>query len=312
MEPWNNDASALVIVNPVSGRGKADRQWPRIREELQAAKLRFEVAFTRERGQGVELARQGIKDGFGLIVAAGGDGSVHDVVNGMMSDPGPARPDACLGVIPCGTGNDLVRILGYPREPLAAARHLARSQHSRVIDLGEVTCTGHDGKRVRQIFVNDANLGLAAEVVERLERAGKVGCGTIPYLTMLVRAAIGHRSQQVALELDGSRREARMSLILVCNGQFTGGGMWVAPGAAPDDGRFDVVATDGLTALEILWHAPSIYRGTHLRLRQVSLHRAATLSVDSPQRFPVVADGEPIGECPAQFRVLPGALRVLV
>jgi diacylglycerol kinase family enzyme len=202
-------------------------------------------------------------------------------------------------------------MLRLPRETLAAARHLARSNQSRLIDIGEVVYVRGDRKEFR-FFANDANLGFAADVVQRLERTGKFSRGTVPYFVALLLTALRHRSQHVSLCIEDRSAEGKMTTVLVCNGQSTGGGMWVAPQASLDDGLFDVIAVRGLRPWEILWHAPKIYRGTHIAIRQVSVHRARTVSVTSPEPLSVVADGELIGESPATFRVLPLALRVRV
>ena len=295
----------------MSARGNAGKRWPRIREALKAERMTFDEAFTQRRGQGTELALTAVQEGYELIVAVGGDGAINEVVNGMMTDGRAINPDATLGIIPSGTGNDLARLLKLPRESCAAARHLVRSDQSRLIDVGEVTST-REGKPERRIFLNDADLGFAAKVVERIERRGKVGGGTIPYFTTLMLAALGNRNEEVAVEIDGRQLAGRMTTILVCNGQSTGGGMWVAPNAELDDGVFDVVLIEDLRPWEILWHAPKIYRGAHLRMRQVSVHRARTVSVTSPERLPIVADGELIGTAPASFRLLPAALRVRI
>jgi YegS/Rv2252/BmrU family lipid kinase len=233
---------------------------------------------------------------------------VNEVVNGLLT---AGNPEARLGIIPCGTGNDLARMLGLPRDTFAAAQHLARSRQTRLIDAAEVTCT-IDGRPQRRYFVNDANLGFAAEVVERLERTGKFSRGTAPYFTALLRTALRHRNYEITLQRDGHTSTQRLTTVLICNGQSTGGGMRVAPDAVLDDGALDLIVVGGLRPWEILWHAPKIYRGTHVSIRKVSVHRVQSLSVNSRASLSVVADGELIGQTPASFRVLPAALRVLV
>ena len=299
----------LFIVNPKSGRGKPGRLWPRIRDVFRARDWRFDVAFTEGRGHGKALAREAVRNGFELIVAVGGDGVVNEVVNGLMADGRAVNPQSTLGIIPCGSGNDLARMLGLPGETLAAARHLAQNKQSRLIDIGEVVFTSGGRKELR-FFVNDANLGFAADVVARLERTGKFSRGTVPYFVALLLTALRHRSQLIQLGFGDHSYDQKTTTVLVCNGQSTGGGMWVAPDASLDDGLLDVIVVGGLRPWEIIWHAPKIYRGTHIAMHQVSVHRARTVTVTSPQRLSVVADGELIGEAPATFRVLPLALRV--
>ena len=301
----------LFLVNPKSGRGKPARLWPQISEVFRAQNRSVEVAFTEHRGHGQTLARQALHDGFELIVAVGGDGLVSEVVNGMLAEGKDVNSRPVLGIIPCGSGNDLARMLGLPGETLAAARHLAQSHRSRLIDLGEVVCASGD-KTERRVFANDADLGLAAEVVERLERTGKFSRGTVPFFVALLLTALRHRSWPVQMCIEDRLYNEKMTTVLVCNGQSTGGGMRVAPAASLDDGLFDVIAVGGLRPWEIFWHAPKIYRGTHVAVRKVTVHRARTVSVTSPPGLPLVADGELIGTTPASFRVLPLALRVQV
>jgi YegS/Rv2252/BmrU family lipid kinase len=233
---------------------------------------------------------------------------INEVVNGLLT---AGNPEARLGIIPCGTGNDLARMLGLPRETFAAAEHLARSNQTRMIDAAEVTCATN-GQQQRRFFANDANLGFAAEVVERLERTGKFSRGTAPYFTALLRTALRHRNHEITLQWNGQTVTQPLTTVLICNGQTTGGGMRVAPDAVLDDGALDLIVVGGLRPWEILWHAPKIYRGAHIAIRKVSVHRAQSLSVSSRDPLSVVADGELIGQTPARFQVLPAALRVLV
>lgn len=299
------------IVNPKSGGGEPAKRWPHVREFFRGENWDFDVAFTENRGHGTALALAALKDGCDLLVTLGGDGLIHEVVNGMFREGKAVNPAASLAIIPCGTGNDLGRALHLPGETMAAARHLARSKESRLIDLGEAACV-RDGKREWRVFANDADLGFAAEVVERVTRTGKFSRGTAPYFVGILRTALQYRNQEMALEANGRAIRGKMTTVLICNGQSTGGGMRVAPDAILDDGLFDVVVAGDLRPWEIIWHAPKIYRGAHVRVRKVSVHRTRTVSVTSPQRLPVAADGELIGEGPVSFRVLPAALRVRV
>ena len=242
------------------------------------------------------------------VIAVGGDGLVSEVVNGLLA---AQNQKARLGIIPCGTGNDLARMLGLPRDIFAAAQHLTRSKQTRMIDAAEVTCT-INGQPQRRYFANDANLGFAAQVVERLERTGKFSRGTAPYFTALLLTALRHRNHEIKLQWDGQPSTQRLTTVLICNGQSTGGGMRVAPDAVLDDGALDLIVVGSLRPWEILWHAPKIYRGTHVRIPKVAVHRVQTVSADSDESLSVVADGELIGTTPAHFRILPTALRVLV
>lgn len=302
---------AFFIINPTSGRGKSAKRWPHIREIFRTAKWQFDFAFTQRRGEAREIARQAVRGNFETIVPIGGDGTIHEVVNGLFADGPAINPDATLGIVPGGTGNDLARALGLPGETLAAARHLATSQRTRRIDLGEATATSAGGPQ-RRLFTNDADIGFAATVVERLERSGKFSRGSAPYFVALLLSALRHRNHPVRLQIGDRTMESELTTVLICNGQSTGGGMLVAPNAIVDDGLFDVVSVGALSRPGIFRHAPKIYRGTHLKLRQVSVQRAKEVALSSATRLPIATDGEFMGVAPASFRVLPAALKVRV
>ncbi len=300
---------AAIIVNPQAGGGTLGKQWPKIAQVLRAEKLDFAAMQTTHRGQGTELARQALGYGCDLIIAAGGDGTVHEVVNGMINDGRPINPEAALGIISAGTGSDFTRSIGLPRDAITSARLLARSTAVRMIDMGEVE-TVADQQIKRGYFINVAGLGFASEVLERAERQGKRGGGTIPYLGALLMTIFQYRNKEVLLRVDGRTWEGVVNSVVICNGQFFGGGMRVGPQASLDDGQLDVLTVGVFTPFGFLWNTPRLYRGTHLRLKQVTLQRGRTVQVESPQRLSVQADGELIGECPATFRVLPGILRL--
>lgn len=302
---------AAIIVNPTAARGALGKRWPTITKVLKAENFKFEAFFTAYQRHGSELARQAVEAGFDLIVAAGGDGTMNDVVNGLIADGQAVNPAVSLGIISAGTGADFARTVGIPRDPAASARHLARSNSSRMIDVGEVEAR-LDAEVVRRYFVNVAGLGFAAEVVERTESGGKRGSGTIPYLTALATTIFKYRNKAVRLRVDDQSWQGTINSVVICNGQYFGGGMRVGPGARPDDGQFEVVTVGAFTPLSFLWNTIKLYRGTHLGLKQVSLRQGQRVRIESPQRLSIQADGELMGTCPATLRLLPGILRVRV
>jgi diacylglycerol kinase (ATP) len=309
---WKNldqRVKTLFIINPISGRGKPAQSWPQLREIFEEAGWDFTAVFTERRGHAIELASEAARNGVEQVFAVGGDGLVNEVVNGLMRSG--ANPIPVLGTIPCGTGNDLARMLELPRDALAAAHHIAPTTRLRTIDLGECI-TLSEGQEQRRYFANDANLGFAAKVVERLERTGKFSRGSAPYFTALLLSALRHENHEVTLQWDDQNVTLPITTLLVCNCETTGGGMRVAPKALVDDGALDAVVIGALQPWEILWHAPKIYRGTHVQLSQVITPRVKQISISAPQPLTVVTDGELIGTTPARIRVLPAALRVRV
>lgn len=301
-----------LIVNPMSSRGKMAQRWPQIERVLRLEQFHYEAAFTQGRGHAVELTQAALKAGFDLIVAVGGDGTLNEVVNGMLEASGKAaNPEAVLGVISTGTGSDFVRTAGIPRDAMEAARYLARATGILPLDIGEMTYDS-GGKQVSRYFANVAGMGFDAEVVERTEKNGKRGGGTLPYLSTLVSTISAYRNKDVELCIDDREIQGRMNSIVVCNGKYFGGGMRVGPNATLDDGFLDVILIGDMDTLEVIVNTRKIYNGTHLSLQKVSEYRARTVLVKPRQRMMIQADGELIGEGAATFRIHPAALKLRV
>lgn len=299
---------AKVIVNPVAGAYKTRRRWPHINQLLRQAGLSFDYQHTEYVGHAVELARAAASDGYRFLVAVGGDGTVNEVANGILSASGSEK--ASLGVVNTGTGSDFVRSLGLPRD-YARACCFMTSRRRRLIDVGVVQCQ-RDGQVLRRFFVNTAGVGFDAEVAETAEHLPKYFRGTIPYLLGLVRTLFGYKNKPVVLRVDGRRRTERILSVVVANGRYFGGGMRVAPQAELGDGMLDVLTIGDFGKLELLVAFPRVYKGTHITHRKVSMERASHVEVESSERLLVHVDGEVIGAGPASFWLKPSALSVVV
>ena len=298
-----------LIVNPEAANGAVGKNWPRIRDFLQAEGARFDAALTEKPGHATQLARQALDDGYRTIVAVGGDGTVNEVINGLVVE-GSVDPEATLGIIPWGTGADFTRMLGIPRDYMEACRHLLRSE-PQPVDLGRITCL-REGQEVERYFINAAGLGFDGEVAEIVNRFPKVLGGTITYLTCLLIGLVTYRNKNIELSFDGQPVRGRVNSVVVCNGRYFGGGMFIAPGAALDDGLFYVVILGNLNKLEVVVNLPRIYKGTHLTHPKVSHFSAKEIHIEAKERMFLQAEGELIGEAPATFQMIPRALRVLV
>ena len=296
----------VVIANPRRGRGRADAGLAGIERALRAAGLGYRIARTGGRGHATELARDALREGGRYLVAAGGDGTVHEVVNGMLDDDGrPVAADAVLGVLACGSGCDFVRSFGLPGGVTAAVRHLAGDAVRR-IDVGRLTCT----PGVTRYFANIAEAGLGGTVVART--AGLPGfLGGARYLCGFWLTLPGFRPATVRLEADGQAYQWRAHNVVVANGRFYGGGMQISPASEPDDGALDVLVMAGpkSDAFTIL---PRLYRGAHLPHRNIATLRAGRLRVDADPPFDIEADGEVLGATPATFEIIPGAIQLKI
>jgi diacylglycerol kinase (ATP) len=223
---------------------------------------------------------------------------VNEVVNG--------RRDLEVAVIPRGTGMDFVRSHGIPSE-FDDAVAVARDGRPREVDLGRVEF--REGQRW---FANVASVGMSGAVAQRANRMSKALGGKVTFFYALAREFLVWKNTEVTVRLDGAERRGRMHDVIVANGQYHGGAMWLAPEARTDDGQFDVVLIGDVTKLDFITTAPKLYRGTHLAHPKVELIRSAFVDVEAPVPLPIETDGEVAGTTPAHFEVVPGALRVRV
>jgi diacylglycerol kinase (ATP) len=300
----------LVIVNPVAAGGKTGKMWPTIEKELRSLGLAFDHRFTDAPGHATVLAREGVEKGYETIVAVGGDGTVNQVVNGIM--PPEARTAAAsLGVIITGRGSDLARTIGIPSHYREACSRVA-GERTTTIDLALVEFS-RGRERQQSYMVNVGGCGFDAEVAERANRAPNFMGGTVPYLSSLVTTLIAYRNKPVELTLDDQEPMSMVAnSVVVANCQYFGGGMRIAPDADPHDGVLDVVVIGDIDKVEFLFTVPKVYDGTHVTHPQVDTYRARRVEVRSPHRLPLQVEGEVIGEAPLTFRVVPSALRIKV
>jgi YegS/Rv2252/BmrU family lipid kinase len=291
----------LAIVNPIAGDGRALRFWNACRPVLQAQRIPVEEVVTQERRHAMALAAGA---GNRLLLAVGGDGTVHEVVQGALGATQARRPR--LAILQRGTGSDLSRSVPGPKTPAEVARWL-QADHFWTVDAGVVdTSTG------RHYFLNAADAGMGAAVVRRAEHGLRVLGGTVNFLAAAMVSLLRYRNQPVRLQLDGGPNEAlRVHTVAVANGRCFGGGMRIAPAARLDDGLLDVVVIADISRWLAIRSLPLLYRGTHGRLRQVRFFQARTLRIDADEPAGLEADGELVGETPAEFRVLPAALDLL-
>jgi diacylglycerol kinase (ATP) len=293
-----------VIINPAAGANSTTRKWPSIQSLLRSLGLAFEFQFTEGRGHGIELARKATEDGYANLVAVGGDGTVHEVTNGIMQTNEPLKTR--MGIICTGTGSDLARTLGISHDVAQACARLKNSRN-RLIDIGLVKYWSK-GKPAERYFVNGAGIGFDATVVEATERVPKF-MGDLSYLLALLRTFLTYHNKPVTFKFgDREPESAKLLSLVVANGQYFGGGMHIAPQAKTDDQCFDIVTLGNFGKIELIRNLSKVYKGTHVSHPKVRIEKETRLQVESKQKMLVQADGELLGEGPADFKLLPAAL----
>lgn len=287
-----------LIVNPSAGGGRAGRALPAVERALESHGLEIRSESTRDLAHARELARSATLAGE-TVVCLSGDGMV-----GAVADVLRDLPDAVLGVLPGGRGNDLARVLGIPLDPVTACATIAED-HTRKMDLGEV------GGRA---FVGIASVGFDSEA-NRIANESPSWLGNLVYLYGALRALATWRPVRFQIQLDGDRESHSFTgyTVGVCNSKTYGGGMRAAPDALLDDGLLDVLVLENVGKLRFLTRIlPRLFSGTHTQEPTVKSFRAREVSVSADRPFTMYADGDPIAELPVRVKALPGAVRVLV
>jgi len=264
---------------------------------------------TRHLDHARELARQAATAGE-TVVALSGDGMI-----GAIADVLRHVPDSLLGVLPGGRGNDLVRVLGIPADPIAACAVIAQGT-PQAMDLGEVA---------GQAFVGIASAGFDSDA-NRIANEAPSRLGNLVYAYGALRALLSWRPARFEIKLDPGSGAAGSSpggpsagwlsfrgyTVAAANSGVYGGGMRLAPAARLDDGLLDIVVIEQVSKLRFLANLPKVFRGTHVRLSTVKVFQAAEVAISADRPFTLYADGDPIAQLPARVRALPGAVRVLV
>ena len=313
-----------MIVNPQAGRGAIGRALPRIKEVVEAEELEYEIVETTTPGHAQELARAAVESGCTFVVAVGGDGTVHEVVNGLMGEEGPIAPDVVLGVVPSGSGSDFVKTFGLPTVPEEAARNLAGKNVWGALDIARVRFRGEDGSEKMRWFANIAEAGIGAHVVVSAAKMPR-RLGGRAYRLAALRAIIGYRPQAGHLDFNGrkgrgvrpdtplepGKHSGVFTMVVVANCQFYGGGLRVAPRAIPSDGMLDVLVGEG-TKRDALAALRKMPMGAHVPSKIFSEYLVDRVTLDGREPMLLEADGEPLGTTPAHFDLVKGAIRLKV
>jgi diacylglycerol kinase (ATP) len=300
-------ARSLVIANPAARGGAVGRGWEALAARVTAALGPVRFARTERPGHAAALAERAAREGLGAVLSLGGDGTHHEVVQGLMR---AGAHGTALGVIPAGTGGDLRRSL--PAASLDAALAALPTAAPRAIDVGHAAFVTDDGAATERWFINLASCGLSGHIDRRVNASAK-RFGAASFALATARALVGFAPPRVRVFADGELWcERSVDLVLAGNGRYAGGGMRLAPEAALDDGWLDAAVVAHASPLRSLRDGPRLYDGTLADSPRVLTRRVRALRVEVLAGVaPIDLDGESPGRAPLTWRVLPGALRLL-
>ena len=288
----NADRRFAILMNPTSAGGKPLRVLPALKQALSEAGADHRVVETRDMAHATHAARDASGRGE-VVVALGGDGLVGKLA-------GALRDSAPLGIVPAGRGNDFARALGIPEDVPGATRVLLDGVR-KALDLGEA-----NGKP----FACIASLGYDSDA-NRIANEAKVVRGNMVYAYAAIRSLLAWKPARFTVRLDGREHRFEGYTVAAANTGYYGGGMNMAPGADPSDGLLDVIFIENVSKARFIANLPKVFKGTHVELDSVEVHRAREVEISSDRPFDVYADGDPLTTLPATVRLVRGGLSIL-
>jgi YegS/Rv2252/BmrU family lipid kinase len=296
-----------IILNPHAGRGYAAAMSSVIRRNFEQLGVDFELVHTRYAGDAIALAQQAAEEGFERVVSVGGDGTTHEVINGLLAAANGSAGIA-LGCIPAGSGNDFAVMNGVPTQIDQACRLIAEGA-SRPIDLGKLTVDG----ALTRYFDNAVGIGFDGLVTMEARRHKRLR-GMALYLPVVLKTIfLTMRPPRVSITIDDHTFDLTVLMVVICNGPREGGGFLLAPQARFDDGLFDVLVAETLSKMGMLALVPRFLKGTHLSHERISLYQGKRVVVTSDDPLYFHVDGEMLADEAHRIEIemIPNCVRMI-
>ncbi len=301
----------LMIVNPNAGVKKGTKDWPKILRILRDEKVDFDFKLTANRGHATRLAAESIVKGCRNICVVGGDGTLNEVLNGVMVQPDVETSGVTLAMIPVGTGNDWCRMFDIPFDYLKAVRLLKRKQ-TFLQDAGKVTYY-HKDDQVNRYFMNVAGMGYDALVAKKTNMLKEKGLGgPLTYMYFVFASLFQYKFIEAVIEVDGKmafRGEIFSMNVGIC--KYNGGGMMQVPYAIPDDGLLDVTLIKKTSKWMVVRYARKLFDGSLVDLPMVATFKGENIRIRSTGKVFLETDGESLGHTPFTFEILPKSIRIV-
>lgn len=302
----------LAVVNPVSNNGKTKDNWPKYYNIFKSSGLKLEVRFTKYQLHAAEIAREAVENGYSYIMVVGGDGTVNEVVNGLINNDRLFSQEIKLIIFSQGTGSDLIRSLDLSSKPKKIV-DLIKERRIKSIDIIKADYYDQSGKKQRRYFINAADCGLGAEVAARVNRSAKLLDGSLSYFFAVFSALYKYNNKSVVIKADGKIiYEGLINTAVAANGKYFGGGIKVAPEADLESGKINFVLLKNFSKFGIAINLIKGYKGSHLSHPLVESLNAENISIDTEEVINLEVDGETIGRAPLNFSIIKEKLSVIV
>ena len=299
----------FVILNPVAGGRKGQKVWDYIRTYLEGRNEPFTVEKTNATMHATEIAKQAVLNGYRKLYIIGGDGTLNETVNGVLSQSEVPTAEITIGMCSIGTGNDFIKTVGIPKDYKKAIQLLDTGK-PRLLDTG-IAYYQEDGQRKSRYFINVAGMAFDAAITQYANR-NKKAIGKIQYMWSLVRNLFVYQSTHIKLDVDGTKMEDTGFCVNVGNCRYAGGGMMIVPQAIPDDGLFHVTFITDISKINVVRNIVPLFTGTFISHPAVHVLTGKNVKVNSEPLCYLEVEGETLGHSPFEFQIQPGSIKVLV
>lgn len=299
----------FLIVNPAAGGGKCKAIWPKVQQQLNALKISYEFACTTHAGHAESLAKEAIAKGHRHLASVGGDGTGHEVVNGILRNGSLPAEEVVYFQIPIGTGNDWPKTFGFPTDWKKSLTYL-QSEKTTLQDIAEVIYQDQSVTKSRYAY-NVVGLCFDAYIAKKIAEAPKGSSNKFKYLLLVLRCLHQFTAQKCTLRVNGLAITEPSYLINVGICKYSGGGMQLVPHAKPDDNILAVTHAKNMNKWDIVANLYRLYNGTIGRHPKVELMESTSLTVESEETIYVEADGEFLGSTPVQVTLAAEKLRIV-
>jgi YegS/Rv2252/BmrU family lipid kinase len=284
------------LLNPVSGKCRAGKLWPKIKNFFDERKIAYHLEKTTAPNQATQLAKKAVGSGFDTVVSIGGDGLTNEIANGMIGS------QATLGIIPCGEADDFPKMLGLSGKDWEGACKVIAGGPAKKMDVGMIN---------GRYFLNVVGIGIDGEIVEAKARAKKYMPGFLGYFLQSLLALLLYKPKKVNIRFNGKSVDATVLSLSIGNGKCCGGGFLFTPEAELDDGILDVCLVRFTNRLKMIWDLPKVPKAEHVKLPYVSMYKAKELTATSDMLMTCHIDGEVAKAHKFEIKIFPQKLKVL-
>lgn len=318
---WNREPDTIeekfllrtkFVVNPASASGRTGKRWHLIEEQLGDWGIdNFSVEYTENHLHATEITKRAIKEGYTLITAVGGDGTINEVLNGFVEEDGSLSSSAALAFISTGTGGDFNRMF-CAQEVEHRLKSILQAQREIKCDIVKAEFVSWQNDSSTRYYINIADLGLGGETCVRINRGSKYLGGFLSFLGAVLATLVKHQGFQVSIDIDRQQVfRGKLTELALANGRYFGGGMMIAPHARIDDGLLDMVIIHDMKKLELLKCLPQLYSGKHQNHPKVKMYQGKRIDIQCTRKVWMEMDGETPGTSILNIELIPAAIRLL-